>query len=113
MRIVRSYAVEGRKGRNTSVSKCVVAGHEDIGDTEVLARLASELQLDADALRRALDGGKFEAGVLADEREAEELGVSGVPAFIASSITGRRAALSGVQSVTTLRALINRVSPTR
>jgi predicted DsbA family dithiol-disulfide isomerase len=43
--------------------------------------------------------------VLADEHEAQMLGVRGVPAFVAN----RRAALSGVQSVAALKALVDRV----
>jgi predicted DsbA family dithiol-disulfide isomerase len=42
--------------------------------------------------------------VLADEREARKLGISGVPAFVAN----RKAALSGVQSVENLKKLIER-----
>ncbi len=94
---------------NAAVFRAFFERGRDIGEIEVHVRLAADLQLDADALRRALDGREFEAGVLADEREAEELGVSSVPAFIASSITGRRAALSGAQSATTLRALVDQV----
>ena len=82
---------------------------EDIGDTEVLVRLAVTLQLDVESLRRSLDGRDFEEQVLADEHEAEELRVRGVPAFIVN----RRAALSGVQSVAVLQALIDRVKVSR
>ncbi|HEY0377309.1 MAG TPA: phage integrase N-terminal SAM-like domain-containing protein [Pyrinomonadaceae bacterium] len=42
--------------------------------------------------------------VLADEREAAELGVSGVPAFVAD----RRFALTGVQPLARLQELVNR-----
>ena len=50
----------------------------------------------------------FEAGVSADEREAGELGLSGVPAFVAD----RRLALSGVQPFESLRELVERAGAT-
>ena len=78
---------------------------EDIGEVPVLVRLATDLGLDGGALREALAGGALEASVIADERDAQRLGVRGVPAFVAD----RRALLSGVQSVETLRRLIGHV----
>jgi predicted DsbA family dithiol-disulfide isomerase len=78
---------------------------EDIGQVPVLTRLAADLALDSRSLHAALGRRDFEPSVLADEREAEVLGVRGVPAFVAD----RRALLSGVQSVETLRQLIAHV----
>ena len=75
---------------------------EDIGDADVLIALAHGLGLDGDSLRQAITNHEFAASVLADEREAARLGVSGVPAFVAN----RKAALSGVQPVENLRQLI-------
>lgn len=75
---------------------------EDIGDVEVLTSLATGLGLSGASLRLALETHEFEEGVLADEREAEALGVGGVPAFVAN----RMAALSGVQSVGNLLRLV-------
>jgi predicted DsbA family dithiol-disulfide isomerase len=87
---------------NAALFRALFERGEDIGDADVLLKLADALGLDAPALRAALDGRAFEPGVLADEREAAELGVSGVPAFVAD----RRLALSGVQSVEGLRRLV-------
>ena len=78
---------------------------EDIGDVEVLASLADGLGLDAGALRRALEAHDHLQSVLEDEAAAEELGVAGVPAFVAD----RRAALSGVQPADNLVRLIRHV----
>ncbi len=89
---------------NAAVFRSFFERGENIGDLEVLVRLASDLRLDAEALCRALREREFEASVSADEREAEKLGVSGVPAFVAD----RRAALSGVQPVSALSALVDR-----
>jgi predicted DsbA family dithiol-disulfide isomerase len=75
---------------------------EDIGQIAILTRLAADLRLDGDALREALERREFEPSVLADERDAQALGVRGVPAFVAD----RRALLSGVTPAETLRQLI-------
>jgi predicted DsbA family dithiol-disulfide isomerase len=50
-------------------------------------------------------GGCFEQSVLEDERTAEALGLRGVPEFVAN----RKAALSGVQPVDSLRQVIEQV----
>ena len=101
-----------RQGRfevyNAAVFRAFFERGEDIGDTEALARLASDLQLDEAGLRSALERREFEDDVLADERAAESLGVTGVPAFIAD----RRAMLFGVQPVATLQEMIARVRAT-
>lgn len=75
---------------------------EDIGKTDVLARIASDMGLEGDDLRGALANDLYLENVLADEREAKKLRLSGVPAFVAN----RRIALSGVQSVENLQKLV-------
>jgi predicted DsbA family dithiol-disulfide isomerase len=82
---------------------------EDIADPGVLVSLATELGMNADALRYALDSSGLESRVLDDERLARELGINAVPAFVAD----RRAALSGVQTVESLSQMIDyaRTSP--
>ncbi|HEU4341135.1 MAG TPA: DsbA family oxidoreductase [Candidatus Binatia bacterium] len=75
---------------------------EDIGNTDVLARLASDIGLAGDDLREALDNDLYLENVLADEREAKKLGLRGVPAFVAN----RKIALSGVQSLESLQKLV-------
>jgi predicted DsbA family dithiol-disulfide isomerase len=91
---------------NDAVFRAFFERGENIGDVEVLLKLAGDLQLEAEALRRVLVRHEFESRVLADEREAAALGVRGVPAFVAN----RRAAVSGVQSVAALQAVIDRVT---
>jgi predicted DsbA family dithiol-disulfide isomerase len=76
---------------------------EDIGDKEVLMALALELGMDGNSLNRALEVHEFEPSVLADEREAQNLGVRAIPAFVAS----RKAALSGVQPKDNLLKLVD------
>ena len=75
---------------------------EDIGNTDVLARLASDMALDGNDLREAIDKDFYLDNVLADEREAKKLGLRGVPAFIAN----RKIALSGVQSLESLEKFV-------
>lgn len=89
---------------NAALFRAFFERGEDIAQIEVLLKLASDLQLDQSSLRAALASREFEAGVLADEREAAELGVNGVPAFVAE----RRMALSGVQPFEVLQELVNR-----
>jgi len=75
---------------------------EDIGKTEVLARIASDMGLEGDDLWEALANDLYLENVLADEREVKKLGLSGVPAFVAN----RRIALRGVQSVKNLQKFV-------
>lgn len=51
----------------------------ELNDPTVLARLAKEVGLDAD---ETLASDRFARAVRADEREAHELGISGVPFFV-------------------------------
>lgn len=89
---------------NAAVFRAFFERGEDIGSPTVLTSLANRLGLDGDLLGRALESREYERSVLADEREAAEVGVGGVPAFVAS----RRAALSGVQTAGNLRRLVER-----
>ena len=87
---------------NDAVFRAFFQRGEDIGNTDVLTRLASDMGLEGDDLREALDNDLYVQNVLADEREAKKLGLSGVPAFVAN----RKIALSGVQSLENLQKLV-------
>ena len=89
---------------NSEIFRAFFERGENIGNIEVLASLASKINLDADSLRNALEKSEFTSSVIADEREAQMLGVSGVPAFVAN----RKYALSGVQPLENLQSLIER-----
>lgn len=67
----------------------------DIGDHGVLADLAAEIGLGADAARETLDSGAYSADFEADVRQAGELGITGVPFFVFDG----RYAVSGAQPV--------------
>jgi predicted DsbA family dithiol-disulfide isomerase len=76
-RLLRAYFTEGRA----------------IGVREELVALGVELGLDEREVRAALDGDAHADAVRADQREARELGVQGVPFFVID----RRYAVSGAQ----------------
>ena len=76
-RLLRAYFTEGR-----------AIGHRD----EIVA-IGVDLGLPEANVRAALDGDAFAAEVRADEREAREIGVQGVPFFVFD----RRLAVSGAQ----------------
>ena len=78
---------------------------QDIGDPDVLVSLAGTLGLPGESLREALHHRRFEPAVLDDERDAQTMGLGGVPAFVAD----RRAAMTGVQPVEGLRELVSHV----
>ena len=78
---------------------------DDIGNMDVLISLALDLQMDSDSLRHALQTHECLTSVAEDERQAQLLGVQGVPAFVAY----RKAAFTGVQPVDNLRRLVARV----
>jgi predicted DsbA family dithiol-disulfide isomerase len=57
------------------------AESQDIGDVDVLARIAEGQSLDAAALREALATGAYAERRQAAEEEAHRLGVTGVPTY--------------------------------
>ena len=54
---------------------------EELGDPEVLARLAADVGLDAGATQQMLAGSAFAEAVRSDEERARTFGISGVPFF--------------------------------
>ena len=81
-RLFRAYFLDGRF----------------VGDREVLAAIAGDAGLDADAAREYLASEQGEDTVAAMDRRVRELGVGGVPYFI----FGGRVAVSGAQEPETL-----------
>jgi predicted DsbA family dithiol-disulfide isomerase len=67
----------------------------DISDREALLAALAATSLDIAALRARLDDAEIEKAVLADEHLAHEIGISGVPFFIANG----KLAVSGAQPV--------------
>ena len=89
---------------NSGVMRAFFQRSEDIGDPEVLTRIASESGLQPDAFRSALDQRTYADRVARLLRHAnEEVQVTGVPLFV---IGNQR--LSGVQSKAALESAIDR-----
>ena len=102
----RLLHLAGERGMQDAVKERFLLAYmtegEPIGDPETLVRLAEEAGLDAEEARAALASDAFAAEVRADEDEARELGISGVPFFV----LGGKYAISGAQPVELLlRAL--------
>ena len=76
---------------------------KNIGEIEILKRLAVDLKLDAESLQISLEKGDYTAMVLADENEARQVGVRAVPAFV---VNGKVQA-AGVQSAKRLHELLS------
>ncbi len=81
----------------------------NIGDVAVLCEIASECGLDAEALRRALDDGRY-AGEVQEQMEwARAVGVTGVPTVIFEE----KFAVVGAQDYATFRDVASRVASGR
>jgi len=76
-RLMAAYFMEGRS----------------IGDRDTLVELGGEVGIDTERARATLDADGYAEDVRADEREAAELGITGVPFFVIN----RRYGVSGAQ----------------
>jgi predicted DsbA family dithiol-disulfide isomerase len=70
---------------------------KNIDDYSTLLQLGVEIGLDSSDLKAALENGMYAEDVKADIREAQQIGVRGVPFFVFD----RKYAVSGAQSVQT------------
>jgi predicted DsbA family dithiol-disulfide isomerase len=75
-----------------------------LGDHETLCRLAAEAGLDAQRCTEILAGDRYSDEVRADEREAHELGVTGVPFFVVDGRFG----IPGAQDADTILEVLRR-----
>ncbi len=73
--------------------KAYMTDGENVGDHEVLLRIAGELGLPETEVREMLAGSAYTDAVRADEAEAQALGIRGVPCFVVD----RRLGVSGAQ----------------
>jgi predicted DsbA family dithiol-disulfide isomerase len=84
-------------GRQAAMKERLMAAYftegKAIGDRDSLVDLAVEIGIDRERARAVLDTGEFEDEVRAEEREASELGITGVPFFVIN----RRYGVSGAQ----------------
>jgi predicted DsbA family dithiol-disulfide isomerase len=99
-----------RFGRQTVVMDRVMRGYFeegcDIGDIEVLVRLAVEAGLTEHDSRAALILRAGQDGVIAAERHASVLGITGIPTFIFDG----QYTISGAQDVGTLARVLDQVA---
>jgi predicted DsbA family dithiol-disulfide isomerase len=77
---------------------------EPISDHETLVRLVAEAGLDADEARAVLASDAYAAEVRADEQQAAQLRVSGVPFFVIDGKYG----VAGAQPADVLRQVLDR-----
>jgi predicted DsbA family dithiol-disulfide isomerase len=99
-----------RSGRQTAVKDRVMQAYFeegcDIGDIEVLVRLGVEAGLAEYETRSALILRAGQDGVIAAERHAAVLGITGVPTFIFDG----QYTISGAQEVGTLARVLDQVA---
>jgi predicted DsbA family dithiol-disulfide isomerase len=88
-RLLRAYMTDG----------------EPIGEPEVLVRLAADIGLDPAEVRTMLESGGYSREVRADESEARDLGIRGVPFFVFDGRYG----VSGAQPADALLGVLRRV----
>jgi predicted DsbA family dithiol-disulfide isomerase len=104
----RLVTLARRRGAGPQALMALFEGHfrdgADVADPDQALALvtAAVPELDADELRRELEAGEGEDDVAAEEDAAAQLGLSGVPFFLA----GRAVALSGAHDVDTMRQLV-------
>lgn len=78
----------------------------NVGDHETLIQLAAEVGLDQDAVSAVLsDVGRFAEDVLRDQKEAQQIGVTGVPFFVLNG----KYAITGAQSSEAILQVIEQV----
>jgi predicted DsbA family dithiol-disulfide isomerase len=75
-----------------------------IGESETLVRLAAEVGLDAQECADILDSDRYADDVRADEREAVDLGITGVPFFVVDGKFG----IPGAQDADTILNVLDR-----
>lgn len=94
-RIIHLAAAEGRQAvMKERLMAAYFTEGTAIGDRGSLIELADEIGIDRERARAVLDSDEFADEVRADEREASELGITGVPFFVLN----RRYGVSGAQA---------------
>jgi predicted DsbA family dithiol-disulfide isomerase len=85
------------KGKQDAVKEALLKAYmtdgELISDHDVIARVASQAGLDASEVKKVLAEGTYSDEVRADEQDAREIGIRGVPFFV----LGGKYAVSGAQ----------------
>ena len=87
----------------SAVNEAYFAQARQVFDRDVLIEVAAVAGLDGAAVGEVLDGDAYAGAVRDDEREARELGISGVPFFVFDMALG----VSGAQPTETFTAALN------
>jgi predicted DsbA family dithiol-disulfide isomerase len=104
-RLLHLAADQGRQGElEERLFEAYFTEGAPIGEVDTLRRLAVDVGLDAAEVDRVLAGDAFADAVRADEKEASDLGVSGVPFFVVD----RRYGVSGAQPADVLLEVLER-----
>jgi predicted DsbA family dithiol-disulfide isomerase len=103
---------EGRFGAmHRALFRAFFEDGRDLDDLEVLLDVGGSVGLDQEELRAALEEGRYTDKVLADERQAQETGISGVPALLVGpheALLGEAEVVSGAQPYELVRAAVER-----
>lgn len=102
------HARSSASGRQDALKERLLVAYftegEAIGERETLVRLAVEAGLDGEECRAVLAGDRYADEVRADERDASELGVTGVPFFVVDGKFG----IPGAQDAETILSVLRR-----
>lgn len=101
------YAAKKGKGKEMTerLLKAYFTDSKHIGDLETLKELAEEVGLDSSAVNTLLQTDDYRAQVRADEEEAKQIGVEGVPFFV----FGEKYAVSGAQPTEAFTEVLEKV----
>jgi predicted DsbA family dithiol-disulfide isomerase len=108
----RLIHLAGERGVQDQVKERLLEAYlcdgQPIGDPDALLSVATSAGLDAVEVKELLDGDAYAAGVLADEREAREREITGVPFFLIDNAFGIPGAQESDTMLTVLRRAWNR-----
>ncbi|HWO95454.1 MAG TPA: DsbA family oxidoreductase [Bacillus sp. (in: firmicutes)] len=97
------------KGKGAEVTERLLKAYftdsKHLGDRKTLTELAAEAGLDQNEAEAVLKGNDYETAVRADEREAREIGVQGVPFFVLNN----KYAISGAQPTEVFAGALQKV----
>jgi predicted DsbA family dithiol-disulfide isomerase len=97
----------GHNGKRNEMTEALLRAYftdsKHLGDRETLLDLAAEVGLDREEAAEVLDSDRFTEAVRDEEREANELGIRGVPFYVIN----RKYAISGAQSPETFLQALN------
>ncbi len=103
-RLLRLAATRGRaEAMLDALFRAFFQAGEDIGDSDVLLRIAARIGLDRGSVREMLDSDGGQAGIRAANARAHAMGISGVPSFVFNDSH----AIAGAQDAEVLVRLVD------